>query len=51
MNKLQQLRERRNAKAKAAHELNAKYPGDQRMPANESAQLDALLEEVSVIDD
>ena len=50
MNKLAQLRERRNAKAKAAHELNAKFPADQRMPAAEASQLDALLAEVEAID-
>ena len=41
--KLAQLRERRNAKAKAAHELNAKYPADKRMSAEDAAALDALL--------
>lgn len=51
MNKLAQLRERRNAKAKAAHELNAKFPADQRMPAEEASNLDALLAEVEAIDD
>lgn len=51
MNKLQQLRERRNAKAKAAHELNSRFPADQRMPADEASQLDALLNEVASIDE
>jgi HK97 family phage major capsid protein len=51
MSKLAQLRERRNAKAKEAHALNDKYPADQRMPAAESAQLDALLAEVEAIDE
>jgi HK97 family phage major capsid protein len=50
MNKLSQLRERRNAKAKAAHDLNAKFPADQRMPAADAATLDALLGEVGDID-
>jgi len=49
--KLAQLRERRNAKAKAAHELNAKYPADKRMSAEDAAALDALLAEVEAIDD
>ena len=51
MSKLAQLRERRNAKAKAAQELNAKYPADQRMPAAEATQLDAVLAEVEQIDE
>lgn len=50
MSKLAQLRERRNAKAKEAHDLNAKYPADQRMPADEAGRLDALLAEVEAID-
>jgi len=50
MSKLTQLRERRNAKAKAAQELNAKYPADQPMPADEAAKLDALLAEVEQTD-
>jgi hypothetical protein len=31
MSKIAQLRERRNAKAKDAQDLNAKFPADQRM--------------------
>jgi len=50
MNKLQTLREARNAKARAAHDLNAKYPAEQAMPADESTKLDALLNEVTAID-
>lgn len=50
MTKLQQLRERRNAKARAAHELNAKYGADQRMPADDAGKLDAILAEVEAID-
>lgn len=50
MSKLTQLRERRNAKAKEAHDLNAKYPADQRMPAADASALDALLNEVTAID-
>lgn len=48
--KLAQLRERRNAKAKAAQELNAKYPADKRMSADDAGALDALLAEVEAID-
>lgn len=50
MSKLAQLREHRNVKAMAARTLNDKYPADQRMPAAEAAQLDALLAEVEAID-
>ena len=50
MSKLTQLRERRNAKAKEANALNAKFPADQRMPAAEAAQLDASLAEIEAID-
>ena len=46
MTKLQQLRERRNAKARAAQELNAKYSADQRMPADDAGKLDTILAEV-----
>lgn len=48
--KLAQLRAQRDAKAKAAHELNAKTPTDQRMPAADASALDALLAEVEAID-
>lgn len=50
MSKLAQLREHRNAKAQAANVLNAKFPADQRMPASEASQLDALLAEIEAID-
>ena len=50
MSKLAQLRERRNAKAQEASTLNARFPADQRMPAAEAAQLDALLAEIEAID-
>ncbi|KWW37894.1 HK97 family phage major capsid protein [Cupriavidus metallidurans] len=50
MSKLAQLRERRNAKAKEAQDLNAKFPADQRMPAAEASQLDAILAEIETID-
>ena len=50
MSKLAQLREKRNAAAKKAHDLNNKYPADQRMPAAEAAQLDGFLAEVEAID-
>ena len=48
--KLAQLRAQRDAKAKAAHELNAKTPTDQRMNAADASALDALLAEVKAID-
>lgn len=51
MSKLAQLREARNAKAKAANDLNAKFPADQRMPSAEASQLDSLLNEIEAIDD
>lgn len=50
MSKLAQLREKRNAVAKKAHDLNNKYPAHQRMPAAEAAQLDGFLAEVEAID-
>jgi HK97 family phage major capsid protein len=50
MSKLAQLREQRSAVAKKAHDLNAKYPADQRMPVAEAGQLDQLLAEVTAID-
>lgn len=50
MSKLAQLRAQRDAAAKKAHDLNAKYPADQRMPAAEAAQLDTILAEVESID-
>lgn len=48
--KLQQLRERRNAKAQEAQTLNNKYPADQRMPKGEADQLDGILNEIEAID-
>lgn len=50
MSKLAQLREQRNAKARAAQDLNAKHPADKPMPADAASQLDALLAEVEAID-
>jgi HK97 family phage major capsid protein len=50
MSKLAQLREQRNVAAKKAHDLNNKYPADQRMPAAEATQLDGILAEVEAID-
>ncbi|MCW7542009.1 phage major capsid protein [Aquabacterium sp. A7-Y] len=50
MSKLAQLRERRNAKAVEARTLNDRYPAEQRMPAAEASQLDALLAEIEAID-
>jgi len=51
MTKLQQLRARRDAKAKEANELNNKYPADQRMPKDQIEKLEAILNEVEAIDD
>lgn len=50
MSKLARLREARNAKAKAAHDLNNKYPADQRMPQADVEALDAILAEIEAID-
>lgn len=50
MSKLAQLRAQRDAAAKKAHDLNNKYPADQRMPTAEAEQLDTILAEVEVID-
>jgi HK97 family phage major capsid protein len=50
MSKLAQLRAQRDAAAKKAHDLNNKYPADQRMPAAEATQLDGFLAEVEAID-
>ena len=50
MSKLANLREQRNVAAKKAHDLNNKYPADQRMPAPEAAELDKFLAEVEAID-
>ena len=47
--KLAQLRAQRDAKAKAAHDLNAKTPSDQRMNASDASALDAMLAEVEAI--
>lgn len=50
MSKLSQLREQRDAKARAAQELNAKYPADQRMPSADATALDNLLGDIEAID-
>lgn len=50
MSKLAQLREARNAKAKEAHDLNAKYPADKRMEASDASRMDELLASVEAID-
>lgn len=50
MTKLAQLRAQRDTAAKKAHDLNNKYPADQRMPTAEAAELDKLLAEVETID-
>ncbi len=51
MNKLSQLREQRDHKAREAHALNAQYPADTRMPATDSDKLDAILAAIEAIDD
>ena len=51
MSKLAQLRAQRDAVAKKAHDLNNKYPADQRMPAAEAKELDGYLAEVEKIDE
>lgn len=48
---LKDLRERRNAKAKEAQTLNAKYPAGTKMPKDEIEKLDALISEVNDLDD
>lgn len=50
MSKLAQLRAQRDAAAKKVHDLNNKYPADQRMPSAEAAELDKHLAEVEAID-
>lgn len=50
MSKIAQLRAQRDAKAKAAQDLNAKTPVDQRMPAADASALDATLNEIEAID-
>ncbi|PJO38606.1 phage major capsid protein [Delftia acidovorans] len=50
MSKLAQLRAQRDAKAKAAAELNAKTPADQRMPSADASALDTILNEIEAID-
>jgi HK97 family phage major capsid protein len=50
MSKIAQLREQRDVKSRAANDLNAKHPADQRMPAADAAQLDTLLAEIETID-
>jgi HK97 family phage major capsid protein len=50
MSKLAQLREQREAKAREANELNAKFPADQRMPSADASRLDTILAEVEAID-
>lgn len=52
MSKLAQLREQRDVKAKAIHDLNAKYPDPtKRMEKADADSIDALLAEVERIDD
>lgn len=51
MSKLAQLRELRDAKAKEATELDAKYPVGQTMPKDEIDKLDAILSQVHDVDD
>jgi HK97 family phage major capsid protein len=50
MSKLAQLRAQRDAASKKVHDLNSKYPADQRMPVAEAGQMDVLLAEVESID-
>lgn len=50
MSKLAQLRAQRDAAAKKVHDLNNKYPADQRMPSADAAELDKHLAEVETID-
>src|SRR5690606_41704927 len=50
MSKLAQLRARRDAKAKAAHDLNNKYGADQRMTSEDATALDGILNEIEAID-
>jgi len=50
MTKLAQLRAQRDTVAKKAHDLNNKYPADQRMPAAEAEKLDHILAEITDID-
>src|SRR5690606_38338567 len=50
MSKLAQLRARRDAKAKAAHDLNNQYGADQRMTAEDATALDGILAEIEAID-
>jgi HK97 family phage major capsid protein len=50
MTKLADLRAQRDTVAKKVHDLNNKYPTDQRMPAAEAGQLDTFLAEVEAID-
>ena len=50
MSKLAQLRAQRDTVARKAHDLINKYPADQRMPAAEAEQLDAMLAEIATID-
>lgn len=50
MTKLANLRAQRDTVAKKIHDLNNKYPADQRMPSAEAGQLDTLLAEVESID-
>lgn len=50
MTKLAALRAQRDIVARKVHDLNNKYPADQRMPAPEAAELDKFLAEVEAID-
>ena len=50
MSKLAQLRARRDAKAKEAQTLNAKYNADQRMTTEDAGAMDTILAEVEAID-
>jgi HK97 family phage major capsid protein len=50
MTKLAALRAQRDTVARKVHDLNNKYPTDQRMPAADAVELDKFLAEVEAID-
>jgi len=50
MTKLAQLRAQRDTVARKVHDLNNKYPADQRMPVAEAGEMDKFLAEVETID-
>jgi HK97 family phage major capsid protein len=50
MSKLAQLREQRDLKARAANDLNAQTPADQRMPKEHADKMDSILLDIENID-